>query len=255
VWIIDPNIYGIAALNQACGLKLKAIFVIHFTFQVYMPSNLNPNEKELIRLVSFFKKKADNMIREGKLSAEHEQVIISCDKLAETIQVHAQNRHDVLEQRELLKNLVKDHAVCPRCEKSAHLKLTGTDKSEEGWKSNKYRCKRCNIEFVWNRPNNPWDLLPYIEREIGKLEEAIKMNANTGEAAAPAEMLEQMRANVEKLKPVIDASDAAFRELESREEEMARLVHEFRNHLLIEKIKMDTYPGARNTGGVPPEAN
>mgnify|MGYP003578122302 CR=1 FL=1 len=50
-----------------------------------------------------------------------------------------------------------------------------------------------------------------------------------------------MQANLDKLKPVIDAHDKDFQELQTRDAEMDRLVHEFKNSLLIEKIKMDTW--------------
>lgn len=50
-----------------------------------------------------------------------------------------------------------------------------------------------------------------------------------------------LQANLEKLKPVIDAHDKNFEELKARELEMDRLLHEFKNSLMIEKIKMDTW--------------
>ncbi len=50
-----------------------------------------------------------------------------------------------------------------------------------------------------------------------------------------------LQANLEKLKPVIDAHDKHFEELKARESEMDRLLHEFKNSLMIEKIKMDTW--------------
>ena len=50
-----------------------------------------------------------------------------------------------------------------------------------------------------------------------------------------------LQANLEKLKPVINAHDRNFEELKARELEMDRLLHEFKNSLMIEKIKMDTW--------------
>jgi hypothetical protein len=40
---------------------------------------------------------------------------------------------------------------------------------------------------------------------------------------------------------VIEAHDNEFHQLESREAEMEKLVHEFKNSLLIEKIKLDSW--------------
>jgi hypothetical protein len=53
-----------------------------------------------------------------------------------------------------------------------------------------------------------------------------------------------MQSNLDKLKPVIEAHDKDFEEMRHRDEEMDRLVHEFKNTLLIEKIKMDTWKKA-----------
>jgi hypothetical protein len=40
---------------------------------------------------------------------------------------------------------------------------------------------------------------------------------------------------------VIDAHDKEYNELKAREMDMDRLIHEFKNSLMIEKIKMDTW--------------
>jgi hypothetical protein len=44
---------------------------------------------------------------------------------------------------------------------------------------------------------------------------------------------------LQKLKPVIEASDAGYLEMEERDAEMTRMIKEFKSFLLIEKIKMD----------------
>jgi hypothetical protein len=54
-------------------------------------------------------------------------------------------------------------------------------------------------------------------------------------------VIENMQANLDKLRPVIDAHNKDYGDLQAREDEMERLIHEFRNSLLIEKIKMDTW--------------
>jgi hypothetical protein len=122
------------------------------------------------------------------------------------------------------------------------LKLVGTEKNEKGWKSNRYKCRRCNIEFTWNRPNNPWDMIHYIEEVMAMLQ------AKAADAATPgiekeqlAAGIETMKGNLDKLKPVIDAHNAEYEALEKRDLEMEKLIHEFKNSLLIEKIKMDTW--------------
>ena len=123
--------------------------------------NLKENEREVIKLISFFRKRAERMIEEGTLSAEEQEVTTSCKKLEDSLYLHAANREAVLEKREQLSAIVKDNAACPQCESNMHLKFVTVDKNEKGWKSNRYRCRKCNIAFTWNRPNNPWDLVPY----------------------------------------------------------------------------------------------
>jgi len=53
--------------------------------------------------------------------------------------------------------------------------------------------------------------------------------------------IENMQANLAKLKPVIDAHNAEYEALQKREAEMEKLIHEFKNSLMIERIKLDTW--------------
>jgi hypothetical protein len=48
-----------------------------------------------------------------------------------------------------------------------------------------------------------------------------------------------MKANLGKLKPVVEASDLDMKELNERDAQMADIVHKFKKQLLIEKIKME----------------
>jgi hypothetical protein len=207
-----------------------------------MDPNLKPNEKELIKLIGFFKKRAEKLIREQKLDNKYEELILACEKLTAQLQVHALKRKEILEQRDKLKTLIKDNAECPKCNKSNQLKQVGVDTNEKGWKSNKYRCRNCNIEFVQTRPNNPWDMIPFLKQFMQELEAKFS-NDNMDELTRnhSMAMLEQMRDSLDKLSPVIEASDEDYRELKERDLEMDKLIHEFKNNLLIERIKMDTW--------------
>jgi hypothetical protein len=162
------------------------------------------------------------------------------DKLLDQITIHAANRDIVEGERKKLNELVKENAACPKCGKGNQLKLVGSSKSPEGWKSNKYKCRKCNIEFVWNAPNNPWDMIPYVERFITQSEEKIANSAVPAEEKEQvAIMVQQMKANLDKLKPVVLASDADLAELAARDKEMDELINKFKKYLLIEKIKME----------------
>ncbi len=205
-----------------------------------MTPNLKADERELIRLVKFFKKKIASLTNENKVSEEHTQMIETCEKLVEQINLHATMRDTVIQQREQLRTLIKENAQCPKCSKNANLKLVGFDKSPEGWKSNKYRCKRCNIEFVWNAPNNPWDMVPYAEAMILDLEQKLHLEAsNEEEQEIIAASVEQVKGNLAKLKPVVEASDMDLAELEKRDKEMTEIINKFKKYLMIEKIKME----------------
>ena len=50
-----------------------------------------------------------------------------------------------------------------------------------------------------------------------------------------------MLENIARLEPVLNDSNEEIAALEEREKEMARLIHQFKNYLLIEKIKLDTW--------------
>src|ERR1700749_4952436 len=102
-----------------------------------MNQNLTPEERELIRLHNAFKKKVKALEQEQKLTEDYGPHLHTGDQLVAQIQIHAKNREIVQQDRERLQELIRDHAVCPKCSKNNQLKLIGTDKSPEGWKSNK----------------------------------------------------------------------------------------------------------------------
>ncbi|RAW00441.1 hypothetical protein [Pseudochryseolinea flava] len=207
-----------------------------------MNPNYKADERELVKVATFFKKKAKQLIGEGKLGEENRQVEAAVDKFIEHLDEHADTRAHILKEREQLGKLVKDNAECPKCKTRDMIKLVGTDKDERGWKSNRYKCRKCNIQFTWNRPNNPWDMIQYIE-EVMTLH-----HVKTGDTTLSSDEREQIAAtiqgmedNLAKLKPVIESHDREYEALQVREGEMAKAVHEFKNTLLIEKIKMDTW--------------
>jgi len=205
-----------------------------------MIPNFNAEERELVRLVNYFKKRAVRLVEEKKVGEDYMQLVETCDKLVQQMHLHAKNRDTVLSEREQLKKLVRDNAQCPKCSKSTHLKIVGTDTSDQGWKSNKYRCRSCNIEFVWKAPNNPWDMIPYVENFILELNNKLNTEETSGDLREQMiNAVEQMQANLLKLKPVVEASNLDFEELETREKEMANIVRQFTKHLMIEKIKTD----------------
>jgi len=205
-----------------------------------MNPNLREHERELVKLVNFFKKRAEKLLKEGKLSEEHAQMNDSCENLISKIELHANVRASVIEQRETLEHVVKDNAFCPDCNKNTLLKLVGTDTHEKGWKSNKYRCRKCNIEFVWNRPNNPWDLVPFMEDHIAELEKT-KEGKSEPEQAIVDSMIAQMYESLDMLKPALEKSDSEYNEMENRDMDMRKIITEFKKFLLIEKVKMDAW--------------
>lgn len=166
----------------------------------------------------------------------------SCDRLLEQVYVHAENRAVILQQHESLKKTVKDNAKCPNCRSSANLKFKSVDTSEKGWKMNRYRCRKCNLDFTWNRPNNPWDLLHFFEDLLSQLD------TNIGNVAIDAEtreqtfaMKEQIIESLAMLRPVVESADKNLKDIRQKDDEMAQLLHEFKNYLLIEKIKLDKW--------------
>ena len=212
-----------------------------------MNKNFKPNERELIKIATFFKKQSKKLIAEGKLGEENEQVAEGVDRFIEHMNNHANTRAFILEQRDYLEKLVKDNAQCPQCHSSNMLKLAGAEKNEKGWKSNRYKCRKCNIYFTWNMPNNPWDMIQYIQEVLETLRAKNESDSISVEEKQEAlSAISQMQANLDKLKPVIDAHDQDYNDLQAREADMDRLIHEFKNSLLIEKIKMDTWENRVN---------
>ena len=207
-----------------------------------MNKNFKANERELVKVATFFKKESRKLIAEGKIGEENKQVEEAVDRFIEHMNNHANTRAIITEQRDYLKKLVKDNAKCPQCHSNDMLKPAGTETSEKGWKSNRYKCRKCNIYFTWNAPNNPWDMIPYLQEVLQTLRLKYAMeNSSEEEKAAAQSTIESLQANLDRLKPVIDAHDREYKELQAREEEMDKLIHEFKNSLLIEKIKMDRW--------------
>jgi hypothetical protein len=206
-----------------------------------MNKHFKSNERELIKVATFFKRQSKKLIGEGKLGEEHQQVEVAVDRFLEQMDHHANTRASILEQREYLNKLVKDNAECPRCHTRDMIKIVGTEKNAQGWKSNRYKCRKCNIQFTWNLPNNPWDMIQYIDDVLIKFSVKYQESTITEEKEQITAAIESMQANLDKLRPVIDAHDKEFHDLHTRDLEMEKLIHEFKNSLLIEKIKMDTW--------------
>lgn len=191
-------------------------------------------ERELIKLIHFFKK----YTKETKeaVPEEFNQLMETCDKFEDQIYIHEAYRKNMTQNRENLKTLVKDNAACPKCNSNTHLKFVGVDNTEK-FKSNRYRCRKCNIQFTWNRPNNPWEMIPFLESLIEQLD-------NHPEVSTPEEKeqsLAAIRENLTKIKNVIYLADSEYEEFQRKDLEMSRLVHEFANFLQIEKIKLNVW--------------
>jgi hypothetical protein len=205
-----------------------------------MDQNLKSEERELVRLVQHFKKRAQILLAENRLAEEHGPMLETCDKFVEQLRLHAQIRETVLAEYQKLKEMIKDNAKCPNCSSNEMIKLIGFDTNSKGWKSNRYKCRRCNIAFTWNTPNNPWDMIPYVEEFISNTEQKLGEQDPTDPNYEFTKLsLEQMKANLGKLKPVVEASDLDMKELNERDAQMADIVHKFKKQLLIEKIKME----------------
>ena len=205
--------------------------------------DLKANERELIKLIRFFSKRAERMMEEGELSPEHTQLTSACQNLETQLYTHASNRSAILDKRERLQNIIEDNAQCPKCSKADMLKRTGTTTNEHGWRCNTYKCRRCNITFTWNRPNNPWHMVDFLETYIEELQQGLLNEENPEVKAHVESAIAQMTDSLDRLRPVLQTSDEEVDALEEKEKEMDRLIHQFKNYLLIEKIKLDTFPG------------
>lgn len=207
-----------------------------------MTPKYNADERELIKLIHFFKKQADKLVKEGKLDEDQNQVKDACEKLLVRLEEHVINREEVTEQREKLKTIVQDNAQCPQCNQNSHLKFISVDTHAKGWKCNRYRCRRCNIEFTWNRPNNPWDMIVFMENLIEDIKGMLlSQNESYTLEKESVEMMAQLEQTLSKIKPAVETVDKAFNEMKARDKEMSKLIHDFKNYLLIEKVKMNSW--------------
>ncbi|MBF8965635.1 hypothetical protein I0P70_20455 [Pontibacter sp. FD36] len=202
---------------------------------------LKPNERELIKLIRFFSKRAARLMEEGELSAEHTQMTAACENLETQLITHAANRAAIMDKRERLLNIIEDNAQCPKCNKADMLKRTGATTNEHGWKCNTYKCRRCNTAFTWNRPNNPWDMVEFLEMYIGQLQLAMAAEQNQDVINHTEDAVAQMKDSLSRLRPVLQTSDEEIDALQQKEKEMDKLIHQFKTYLQIEKIKLNAY--------------
>ncbi len=202
---------------------------------------LKPNERELIKLIRFFSKRAARLMEAGELSPEHAQLTNACENLETQLVTHASNRSAIMDKRERLLNIIEDNAQCPKCNKADMLKRTGSTTNEYGWKCNTYKCRRCNTGFTWNRPNNPWDMVEFLEMYIGQLQLAMQAEQNPDVVAHTENAVAQMQDSLSRLRPVLQTSDEEVDALQQKEKEMDKLIHQFKTYLQIEKIKLNAY--------------
>ncbi|WP_192820209.1 hypothetical protein [Rufibacter sp. LB8] len=207
-----------------------------------MKQHLTENEREVIKLIQFFKKRGERLAEEGSLTQEHQDLNAACERLTEKIYNHADFRQQVLEKHETLKGIIEDHAQCPTCNKMDLLKKVGVVTNEANWKLNRYKCRRCNIEFTWNRPNNPWDMIPFLEVCLQELDNNIGSAEMEDELKTRAQgARDHMSQSLEQLRTAIEAADAEKAGMEEKDKEMARMLHDFKKYLMIEKIKLEPF--------------
>ena len=207
-----------------------------------MRQNLTENEREVIKLINFFKKRGERLAEEGSLTQEHEDLNAACERLTEKIYRHADFRQQVLEKHQTLKGIIEDNAQCPACGKADMLKKVSVVSNELGWKMNRYKCRRDNIEFTWNRPNNPWDMIPFLEVCLQELDANIASAEMDGALKDRAqEARDHMAVSLEQLRAAILSADTEKAQMEEQDKEMARMLHEFKKYLMIEKIKLEPF--------------
>ncbi|MFB9864609.1 hypothetical protein [Rufibacter immobilis] len=207
-----------------------------------MKQNITENEREVIKLIQFFKKRGERLAAEGTLTQEHEDLNAACERLTQKIYHHADFREQVLEKHETLKGIIDDNAQCPTCGKVDLLKRAGVVSNELGWKMNRYKCRRCNIEFTWNRPNNPWDMIPFLELCLQELDANLaSQQMEEGLQTRAQEARDHMAVSLEQLRAAIQSADAEKQQMEEQDKEMARMLHEFKKYLMIEKIKLEPF--------------
>lgn len=205
-----------------------------------MMNQLKEDERELVKLANYFKKKAEKLILEGKLPPEHQQVMEACDRLIKTIYDHSALRDEISKKRETIKSSIKDFAICPHCNSNEYLKFIGVDSNEKGYKFNKYKCRRCNIQFSWNRPNNPWDMIAFTEDLLAEFHKKIEEQSSPDEKEASEQMIHQLEGNLNLVRPIIKQSDQEFEDMKTRDEEISKMIKEFKNYLLIQKVLIDS---------------
>lgn len=207
-----------------------------------MNHHLNEKERALIRLINFFIKRTENTLNQGKLDVNQGQLTMACEDLLEKIHLHAEARALILKQRELLKNMIDNHSECPNCLDTLHLKQIGVSMHEKGWQCNVYKCLMCDFQFESRHPNNLWDMILFMENVEHDLDKALEdKKVLPKDRRESKKMIQKIRDNLVKLKPLIEASDQEYSKLAAREPEMEKMIEDFKNYLVLEKVKISLW--------------
>jgi hypothetical protein len=203
-----------------------------------MNSNYNDDEREVVKLANYFIRQAKKYTDVSE-SGQQLALISSCQQICDVLSNHADYRSAIEEEKQYLSKIIKDNAVCPKCSSMEYLRFSEVDNSEE-YKCNRYRCRKCNIAFTWNRPNNPWDMLKFVKRLKQEMEDKFNRSREMGnENSDDLSSIENLGVEVEKLSSAIDQFDARYNQMTSKDEEIQAMVKDFKKYLKIEKVKFE----------------
>lgn len=204
-----------------------------------MNLNLNESERELVRLANYFSKNAQLQNLEENFGEEHAKLVDSCHQIVSALNKHAEYRATVLAQRDALAKAIKDNADCPQCNQNTQLKLVGVDNSMD-MSCNRYKCRRCNISFTWNRPNNPWDFVKFIDGlQVQIVEQLQEDSLPEEEVQLYQQTIQDLGFQRNKLQESIAQVDENYSVMQQKEAEMSALVQSFSKYLKITKIQME----------------
>jgi len=204
-----------------------------------MGNYFTEDELELLDLIDYFKKKAVKLELQGKKLKDHNEFI---DRLEHMKQVVLQNKVHV---NEFLDTQIKDVPLeCPNCHGSAKIRSTGiSKKNTKGLLCNEYHCDECNKSFLHFFPNNEKDQLKWYKNIISQFERASNDKRFSDYTVEIKSRVTDMRRSYSRMKMAMEAEKNIVHGLEEANNTVRKIISEYRNMLLVEKMKENLWNG------------
>lgn len=197
------------------------------------------DELELLDLIDYFKKKTIRLEIQGKRLQDHDEFIYRLEHMKNVV---IQNKVYV---NEFLNPQINEISLeCPNCSQFTHIQQTGVaEKNSKGLLCNEYYCAGCKKSFLHYFPNNDRDQLKWYKEIILQFERISNDKRFSAFTVEFKDRVTDMRKSYNRMKNAIKAEKNIVIGLEQANATVRKIISEYRNMLLVEKMKEHLWSG------------